>query len=398
RSRDFDARFDAYIESERSGNRGALLLLQIQGLIEYNNQHGRDAGDDCLLSIASTLKEVVVNNEAIIGRRSGADFSIFVPELDEAEAKQLAEEIINSLSRRSWYESKELLPYVGAACSEVIDRDNKLLSQADMALRQAQHHCEGGGNWSLAEPDDASNARPAREWGEMISNAIDRRAFVLHYQPVFDAAGDCVHLEVLCRLQEGEELLTAGVFWPMVERFHLSADLDKVLIDMLAEQNPEGERILCVNISPNSLHNDDFLPWLEQFMRSKPDFAKRLQLELPAQMLEADEALLRAVVKQLTPLCAGVSLDHFGVAGSEFMHLQSIDLRMLKVDMRFTHSMDPKSDSRFYVETLLKIARSCDLTLYAEGIETEEQWQAVKELGLDGGQGYYLGRPSDQLQ
>lgn len=394
--RDFDARFTAYIESERSGSRGALFLLQIQGLIEYNDSHGRDAGDECLESIAATLKETITASDAIIGRRSGADFSIFIPELDESEAEHLAEEVISSLSRRSWYESKELLPYLGAAYSEAITRENSLLSQADMALRQAQHHCEGGGNWQLAERDQAESARPASEWGDMISSAIERRAFVLHYQPVYSIGGELVHLEVLCRLQQGEELLTAGVFWPMVERFHLSADLDKVLIEMLAEQNPAGGSILCVNLSPNSLHNEQFVPWLEGFMKANPQFSERLQLELPAQMLEADEAILRGVVQRLGACCAGVSLDHFGVAGSEFMHLQSIDLRMLKVDMRFTHTMDPKSDSRFYVETLLKIARSCDLTLFAEGIETEEQWSAVQQLGLDGGQGYYLGRPSDQ--
>lgn len=394
--RDFDARMTAYIESERSGNRGALLLLQIQGLIEYNDSHGREAGDECLQSIAKTLAEVVTMNDAIVGRRSGADFSIFVPEVDEEQSKSLAAELINALSRRSWYQSKELAPYIGAAHSESIARENNLLSQADMALRQAQHHGEGGGNWAIAERDTAESARPAHEWGEMITSAIERRAFVLHYQPVYGIDGSLVHLEVLCRLQEGEELLTAGVFWPMVERFHLSADLDKVLIEMLAEQSPAGGSILCVNLSPNSLHNDKFAPWLEGFLKSNPQFAERLQLELPAQMLEADEEVLRTVVERLGPACAGVSLDHFGVAGSEFMHLQSIDLRMLKVDMRFTHSMNPKSDSRFYVETLLKIARSCDLTLFAEGIETEEQWQAVKDLGLDGGQGYYLGRPSDQ--
>lgn len=394
--RDFDARLAAFIESEKSGNRGVLFLLQINGLIEFNDLHGRDRGDECLVSIAGTLNEVVSMPGAIIGRRSGADFSVFVPDLEEAEARTLAEEVIGALSRRSWYQSKELVPYLGASFSESISRDNSMLVQADMALRQAQHHGEGGGHWLLVDEEQADNARPAREWADLIADAIERRTFIFHYQPVYGVGGELVHLEVLCRLREGNELLSAGVFWPMVERFHMSADLDRVLIEMLAEQNPAGGSVLCVNLSPNSLRNENFLPWLEGFLTSNAEFAKRLQFELPAQILEADETILRGVVNTFAPMCAGVSLDHFGVAGSEFMHLQSINLRMLKVDMRFTHSMDPKSDSRFYVETLLKIARSCDLTLFAEGIETEEQWQAVQELGLDGGQGYYLGRPSDQ--
>ena len=182
----------------------------------------------------------------------------------------------------------------------------------------------------------------------------------------------------------------------MVERFHLSADLDRVLVEMLAEQQPPEGATLCVNLSPNSLHSKDFMSWLEGFLDANSIFAKRLQFELPAQMLEGDEVLLRQAVDSLGAKCAGVSLDHFGVAGSEFMHLQSINICMLKVDMRFTHSLESESDSRFYVETLLKIARSCDLSLYVEGIETEQQWAAVQDLGLDGGQGYYLGRPSAQ--
>lgn len=393
---DFDSRLRAFVDSERSGNRGVLFLLEINGLIEFNDHHGRDQGDDCLRGVASTLLEVVTHDGAIVGRRSGADFAVFIPELEKAEAERIADEVINGLSRRSWYESKELVPYLGAVHSEAMDRDNNLFSHADMALRQAQHHGEGGGHWLLVDCGEVGNARPAGEWSELISSAITKKQFTFHYQPVYNCQKELVHLEVLCRLPEGDSLLSAGEFWPMVERFHLSADLDRVLIEMLAEQNPIEGATLCVNLSPNSLHNKDFTPWLEAFLADHAEFAKRLQFELPAQMLEGDEVVLRNAVDNFGPKCAGVSLDHFGVAGSEFMHLQSINICMLKVDMRFTHSLESESDSRFYVETLLKIARSCDLSLYVEGIETKEQWAAVQDLGLDGGQGYYLGRPSGQ--
>jgi diguanylate cyclase (GGDEF)-like protein len=373
-----------------------LFLLEISGLIEFNDQHGRDQGDDCLKGVANTLLEVVVHEGAIIGRRSGTDFSVFVPELERSEAERVAGEIINGLSRRSWYESKQLVPCLGAVYAESMDRESNLFVQADMALRQAQHHGEGGGHWLVVDHGESGNARPAGEWAELISGAIAEKQFTFHYQPVYACGGKLIHLEVLCRLPQGDALLSAGEFWPMVERFHLSADLDRVLIEMLAEQNPAGGSTLCVNISPNSLHNKDFMPWLDEFLMKHAEFAKRLQFELPAQMLEGDEELLRQTVNELGAKCAGVSLDHFGVAGSEFMHLQSINICMLKVDMRFTHSLEAESDSRFYVETLLKIARSCDLSLYVEGIETEQQWEAVQGMGLDGGQGYYLGRPSDQ--
>jgi len=393
---DFDSRLRAFIDSERSGNRGVLFLLEINGLIEFNDSHGRDQGDECLQGVATTLTEVINHDGAIVGRRSGADFAMFVPDMETVDAEQVARDIINGLSRRSWYEAKELTPYLGAVHAETIDRDNNLFVQADMALRQAQHHGEGGGHWLLVEQEQADKARPAGEWSDLISTAIAEKQFTFHYQPIYRCDGELVHLEVLCRLPEKGGLLNAGEFWPMVERFHLSADLDRVLVEMLAEQNPAGDSILCVNLSPNSLHNQNFMPWLEGFLDANLEFSKRLQFELPAQMLEADEVLLRQAVDTLGPKCAGVSLDHFGVAGSEFMHLQSINICALKVDMRFTHALDAKSDSRFYVETLLKIARSCDLALFVEGIETEQQWQAVQDLGLDGGQGYYLGRPSDQ--
>lgn len=90
---------------------------------------------------------------------------------------------------------------------------------------------------------------------------------------------------------------------------------------------------------------------------------------------------------------AGLSLDHFGASASAFHYLQSMPLHSLKVDRCFVQGIADNFDNQFFVKSLLQIAHSCDLQLFAEGVESESEWQTLLQVGIDGGQGYFLAKP-----
>ena len=394
--RDFDSRFDAFIKSEKGGSAGVLVLIHLGGLIEFNDRSGRDAGDQCLKDVAGAMTEACGEAAGVIlARRSGADLCAFIPSLDRAEAEERVETLFSGLQAVSWiHDSDELMLHLGVAFSASVIQGNSLLEEADLALRQAQHQGNCGCQWHQSGGAE-DESRTAGQWRNLLEEAIRSRQFTFHTQPIFERDGKTIdQWEVLCRLPEGEGVLNAGVFLPMAERFGMAARIDQLMIEMLAEYYQQQGPKLCVNISPNSITDEHFVRWLEGFLSEHSEFAKRLVLELPEFSLSINEVHVRTFGRRVVAHGAHLSLDHFGVGASAFSYLQSMPLFALKVDRCFVQGIDTNADNRFFVKSLLQIAHSCDVKLLVEGVETESEWQALLELGIDGGQGYLLGKPA----
>lgn len=394
--RDFDSRFDALIKSEKGGSPGVLVLIHLGGLIEFNDRHGRDTGDQCLKDVAVAMTGASGEADGVIlARRSGADLCAFIPSLDREEAEQRVEALYTRLQAVSWInDSDGLTLHIGVSFSASVMQGNSLLEEADLALRQAQHQGTCGCQWHQSSSED-DETRSAGQWRLLLEEAVRSRQFTFHTQPIFERDGKTIdQWEVLCRLPEGDDFLNAGVFLPMAERFGMAARIDRLMIEMLADYYPQQGPKLCVNISPSAMVDEHFVRWLEGFLSQHHEFAKRLVLELPEFSLSINEAQVRTFGRRVVALGAHLSLDHFGVGASAFSYLQSMPLFALKVDRCFIQGIDSNADNRFFVKSLLQIAHSCDVKLLVEGVETESEWQALLELGIDGGQGYYLGKPA----
>lgn len=396
--RDFDSRMDSFLKSDEGGSPGVMLLLQVGSMQEFNDRHGRSAGDQCLKEIAAVLTKGFANiNNALLSRRGGADLCVFVPVVNKDEAKKLIEIIFVALQDISWFVENEDLPlHGGAVFSSQVMFGNGLLEEADLALRQAQHLGKNNLQWA----DNASaegDARSASEWKAFLEQAVANRLFKFQLQPVFKADGKTIlHQEVLCRLSDGDELLSAGVFLPMAERFNMLSAIDMLMIEMLSEYSVDtGSTSLCINISPRSINDKDFVSWLESFLLAHKTFAQRLILELPEHALVANEQDVRVFAEMINSWGASMSLDHFGSSASAFHYLQSLPLALLKIDRCFVQSIDASPDNQFFVKSLLHIAHSCDVQLLAEAVETQAEWQTLLSVGVDGAQGYWLGKPED---
>lgn len=389
--RDFDARLDAFIRSELGGGEGALLLLQLSQLEKFNGQFGREAGDQLLTRIADCLRPVTgMWPGAIISRRSGADFCVFVPSIDRLRTEQFCEQLNDTLQVIEWPWGPLPL-HIGVAHEPSVTLDSKLLAMADQALREAQHG--NGFGWRLMHIE-AESARPAGEWRQLLQGVLEREELAFHYQPVYNASKKLLHREVFVRMEIDGKLQSAGVFLPQLERFQLMDRLDRTVLENIARLPLQKSVSYCVNISPGSVAQAQFRDWLAGFFAKNPAFAKRLILEVSESVVASAEPALRQLTMMANSVGARVSLDHFGTVGRAFNYLQSLPLYSLKVDRSFISNMSSRQDNQFFVKSLAQIAHSCDMILLAEGVETAAEWQQVADLGLDGGQGYYLGRPA----
>ena len=132
---------------------------------------------------------------------------------------------------------------------------------------------------------------------------------------------------------------------------------------------------------------------MENRLASHPGLAARIVVELSANSLSLVEAAVRDFAHMVKRYKAKLSLHHFGRVTAEFGFMQSLPLDYLKIDRCFIQTIVDDLDTQFFVRSLVTIGQSCDVVVLAEGVETEAQWLKLIELGIQGGQGFWLGRP-----
>ncbi len=390
------------VASEEEFHQGALFLVQLKNFKSYNDRHGYPAGDAYLCQTARVLQAIgEANPKYTLAHLAGADFAVLAEDVSCSEAEDLAKGLTERLGRLTGEDGAAIMDvgHVGVAYFEPGQSPSELLSKADMALRKAQ--LQGPNAWNLLAPEGAAKIRTGVEWKDFIESALAGRKLVLHTQPVTACGGKGeMHREVFVRLRddslgEGDAaLLTAGSFMPMVERFGMAVDVDKaVILEAIGLLNATpGGGPLAINLSPMSIGSLTFVRWLEDTLKSNP-MSRRIIFELPEYGAITLLEELRDVIQRFAAYGVRFSLDHFGRGFSSFSYLHSLKVDYLKIDGSFVRQLGDK-DHEFYIRSLVEIAHSLDIEVIAESIESEEVWNWLQGLNLDGGQGYFLGRPA----
>jgi diguanylate cyclase (GGDEF)-like protein len=409
---DFDERLQSYIKSERTDNMGMLMLMQVGDLLAINLNEGRAQGDAYLQVIATYLKESLAEFPgAMCSRHSGADFAVFIPSITADESKHLMEQFYNHLQAMEWIQAMEWnaehrqLIYLGVVyasdLSEQVGRQQlNLLVAADTALNQARNDHFSGIHWQLLAKAADSDKLSASQWSALIREALSQQAFDFKYQPIWQAVKTSakhkkvlMFNEVLTHLSLNGEQYSASVFMPMAMRLQLMPEFDRQVIDAIFKLEAIGNGELCINISTAALEDNEFVSAVEARLVANPKLAARIIFELPASSLSLVEAAVRDFAHMVKRYNAKLSLHHFGRGTAEFAFMQSLPLDYLKIDRCFIQAIVDDLDAQFFVRSLVTIGQGCDVIVLAEGVETEAQWLKLIELGIQGGQGFWLGRP-----
>ncbi len=402
--KEFDARLNAWMKSEVGGAHSILLLLHIQGLDHINDHLGREAGDQLVNDTANVLKHLIEDwPDAIPARRSGGDFSVFIPGVLAPDAIPVLEKLKRDLyglaSFNDIASSVENIAFAfGVASARAVCDAKSLLSAADLSMRETM--ATEGEDWSIYPVEEAAeDIRPAGEWLQYLQDTLDNQALLLHYQPVVTAdRSSVIHYESFARIRDQGKLVNAGVFWPLVERYGFVEQMDKAVVEQVLSKMPLFlDKHFCVNLSRQVVTNEEFQVWLQKALSQANVRLELLTLELPEKILRLPFAKVKKFVDMLKNLGVQVSLDHFGVTPSSLGTLQSLSFDYVKLDRRFTSEIEAHSENRFYIKSLLQIAQSCDVKVIAEGIESEQDWQVLLELGIDGGQGFLFAPPTEKL-
>jgi len=396
---DFEARVESLGGDPNGVHSGLLALVAVPNLVLVNDLSGPEAGNALLREFAGELAGALEPCQgAVVSRRLGPQFALFVPALQDDEARALAAELYQRCRAIGWeqQDSHPLDIKMVFVYSEAIDAGNVLLAEADKAMQRALSQ-PGSALWDAAELAAAPGVaviKPLRDWQQFIRDSLAGQHIHLLQQGMFAGSGARVGTEIFTRFMDGEREISADIVMPMARRLGLADDLDKHIIATVADRVAvEQGSCIAVNLSVAALRSRDFHQWLADFLAGRGDFAASLVLEVPEYGVHEDEQAVRQLQSLLASRGARLAVDGFGLQASSFGYLRSLPLYYIKVHRSFIRHIDGSPDNQFYVESLLQLAHSRGITLIAEGVESEAERQTLRALGIDWMQGYQLAYP-----
>jgi len=398
----FDRRLKAELESQESVRQGSLLLLKLNDFEGVNQSCGREQADDLLIAIGAVLSAFVQNHEdGFAARRSGSDFSVFLPAVFGDVADTESAKLMAKLSSLQWVRQllRDDLLHLGVSCVQQQDGVATVLSKADLALRTAQS--KGVSGWQryahIAPNEVLNEVRQATQWHGILQQVLLGREIILHSQPVFDLVdNELLYQQVLARIEVEGQLAVAGEFLPMAKRFNLMEQFDRLIFETVLQgmRNDGAIGLFSVSLSESALVDDAFLPWLYEALEAFPDVSGRLTFEVPEYVLNYSEKALSGLCVFAKNLGFKVIVERFGISSVPFSYLQRVAIDGIKVDHSFVRDVHENLDNQFFLRSAIQIAHSQGIDVIAVGVESKEELDALRELGVDGAMGYFLGRPS----
>lgn len=395
--RDFRERLDHLLDAPEEFSNGALLFVHLEQLQAFNERHGHSTGNSLLQSVAQRLTEMCQTNASLLARMNGAEFAILVPGMEANEAEELGSRVVTALEGISLPGEMPLGVYVGIALCRPNEGVSALLAKADRALHAARRRTDR--RWQLHEDAqwDESVAVNRNQWKSDVEAALKSGNIALQFQPVQGCKDQReLYREVLARVAtEDGELQPAGVFLPIVEKLGMAVHLDKLVVSRAMEylgKDPGAGR-LAINLFVSSILNEKFVKWLYEQLAADIKLSMRLVFEVPEAEVGYRFDELRIAMQHLRQTGALFGIDHFGHAAAAIGHLRNLPVDFIKIDGSYIRQIDQNDDKQFFVQTVTSIAHGVGMQVIAEHVETAEELITLQALGVDGVQGYFIGRP-----
>lgn len=384
-----------------SGITHALLYLDLDRFKLHNDAAGHRTGDRLLRTIGNLLRGTLPA-EYPVARLGSDEFAVFIPGADEREATTTAERV------RAVVEAIEpgdgLAVYHVSASIGLAMLEPGSVSGPTQALAQAEQACyfakTRGGNavHRFSRSDEAlQQLHEDMYWAAPLRRALAEDRFFLAYQPVLSVRENRVsHFEALIRLPTGigKGDGTAS-FMPAAERLGLARQIDlwtvNRAVDFLAEHSTFS---LGVNLSSHAFQEQALLPLLREKLESTAISPGRLVFEITETAAVLNFTETRRMIGELRSLGCRFAIDDFGSGFSSYNYIKQFPVDMVKIDGSFVVDMRKDRRDRAIVQSMIDIAHNLDKEVVAEFIEDRETLRLLVTMGIDYGQGYYIGRPT----
>ena len=397
---------DRLMTLQASSGELALLFVDLDDFKRVNDTLGHEAGDEVLSQLSMRIRLAVERLGGVgaeIARFGGDEFIVlFMAEDIRSSSGHLAESIIEEVQRPMVLRGRQV--FLGASVGITLfpfdaAGAGQLLKNADIAMYQAKVAGKGCYRFYSKAMDQAVERRVQLE--EELRGAWDRGEMSVHYQPIYRLADRrLMGAEALCRWQHPRlGVVPPSVFIEVAEQSGLIEMLGRNVLlqacrDAAAWSQPGQEPpFVSVNISPRQLRTGDLPDVVASALAATGVLPRQLHVELTETAVLGDEVQASALLSRLRATGVKVWLDDFGTGFSGLSHLRRVPVDGVKIDRSFVADVLRDPDDLALTSAIIAMAHSLGITVVAEGIEAEGQYEVLRERGCDQGQGFWLGRP-----
>jgi diguanylate cyclase (GGDEF)-like protein len=402
--RAFRTRLDTYVNfAARYGGRGAVMVIDVDGLKGVNDRLGHQQGDNLIRRIAATLRDRVRATD-IVARLSGDEFAVLMPQSDVEGAMQLGEdlriEVADGFAGDPDLTGSTISVGITMFGVESDGGAEAVLAAADEAMYRAK--VEGRNRVSLFEAPVEAKLTDVRRLttSAKIRNAITQNRLSLASQPIHSLAdGSIARFELLLRMRgESGELLPAKAFIGVAERSGMIQELDRWVVgqalDLLGERERAGEPVsLHINLSGASLTDISVLEYIERKLDEGDADPARCTFEITQTARVEDIETAAGFADRLTEFGCEVAIDDYGSGFGPFEYLKHFPFDVIKIDGSFVRNLASNDADQLTVQAIVGIAQGLGKQTIAEFVEDEDTAQMLRGYGVDMAQGYHLGPP-----
>jgi len=397
----------AFAISNRSGQHGALMFLDLDHFKILNDTQGHDIGDLLLLEVARRLESSVRSSDTV-ARLGGDEFVVVMGSLSSitgeaaAQAELVAEKVRTALNRPYLLGdyTHRTTPSIGIVLFRGHqDSLENLLKYADTAMYQAKS--AGRNSIRFYDPDmQAAIEARSRMEGE-LHLALEKQQFRLHYQIQVDSLRRPLGAEALLRWEHPERGLVSPMqFIPLTEETGLIVPIglwvmQTACAQLKAWQHNASTRdlVIAVNVSARQFHQADFVAQVQRVLLESGAEPSHLKLELTESTVLKNVEDTIAKMQEIKKLGVNFSMDDFGTGYSSLQYLKRLPLDQIKIDRSFVSDIDSNPNDAAIVQTIIAMTHALGLNVIAEGVETEAQRDFLDKHGCHAFQGYLFGKP-----
>lgn len=396
--RAFEATLARFAHDTRANRDAAILVLDLDEFKLVNDSAGHPVGDQLLVEVTSLLQALLRPGD-FLARLGGDEFVVLLQNVERSLAQDIAERLRRAVEAM-WFEHDSIVyPVtisVGIAMFESGDDPKTLVARADTAMYAAKGQGKNRvASYPLANGDVVHEVA---RWLAKIRSSLRHGGFTLTFQPIVQLGnGEPLHFEALIRMRgENGTIIPPDDFLPAAERYGLMPQIDRWVFDEIV-RILESERTLRVfmNLSARSLNDEPLLEYIEERLGTSSIEPGRLSFEITETAAVADIASARNWIRRLKDLGCLIALDDFGVGFSSFGYLRALAVDYVKIDRTFVRDLDTNTTNRALVQAVNTVARTLGKEVIAEGVECEAHADALREIGIEHGQGFHWGNPAD---
>lgn len=385
---------------DRYNRRFGLLYIDLDNFKGINDSLGHNIGDQLLQAIATRLKSVCRDID-FVARLSGDEFCVIVKEIDDYSTTQIAQRCLEEVSRPVELLARKFTPACSIGIAHYPDDAgdlSSLLKAADISLYAAKEN--GKNQYAFYKPELTEKAEYLFLVEQYLREAIEKQQLTLVYQPKINVnTGEIIGVEALSRWHHHELGHVSPIeFISTAERIGMIKPLTEWVLDTACRQAVAWRKqgfnhlTMAVNISPSHFLDEAIVPLLTRTFDETRITPEELELEVTESAVQTDERNL-LIFQHLKDLGIQLAIDDFGSGYSSFASLKHLNVDCLKIDKFFVDDIANDKKSLSLISSMIEMGQNLGYKITAEGVETSEQFNILKQLGCENAQGYLFSKP-----